>query len=299
MRIVMAGASGLIGMELHQYLAAEGHDVHLLVRDRSPVGPARHYWNPYTGELDAAALQSVDAVINLAGDNIASGRWTTRKKQAIRDSRVLTTRTLARAIERMRPAPSVWVNASAIGFYGDRSESVDETSPAGEGFLPEVCQAWEREATLPDHVKTRVVWMRTGIVLTRNGGALQKMLPAFRFGVGGMIGTGAQPMSWVSLKDVCRMYAFALTHEALRGPVNAVSPEPVTNAEFSKALARAVHRPAMFRVPRLALTTWMGEMAEALLLQGAKVLPRKLLDAGYAFSDPELNAFLRKALSRI
>jgi uncharacterized protein len=295
MKVAIAGASGLVGTELTAQLKALGHDVIPFTRQK---GGAGIYWNLATQEIDGGKLAEVDAIVNLAGENIATGRWTKEKKQAIRDSRVQGTSLLAEAIASLPKKPKVWVNASAIGFYGSRGdEMLTETSGHGDDFLAKTCQAWETAAKPATEAGVRVVFARFGIILSKHGGALQKMLLPFQMGGGSPLGSGKQYMSWVSLQDVARAVIHCLQTETLVGPVNVVADQPETNKAFSHTLGRVLCRPVIAPPPpdfllRLAL----GEMADALLLSSTRVTPQKLLASGFQFSHPTLEQALRAAL---
>jgi uncharacterized protein (TIGR01777 family) len=254
-------------------------------------------WNPDSGVIDIVGLENHDAVVHLAGENIASGRWTPARKERIRDSRVKGTQLLAQTLAKLKTPPKVLVSASAIGYYGDRgAELLTEESPAGVGFLSDVCQAWER-ATEPAAARgIRVACMRTGIVLSTRGGALAKMLPPFRLGAGGNLGSGGQYMSWISLRDLCRAFSYTLNTDSLKGPVNAVAPTPVTNAQFTKTLGGALHRPTIFPVPAFGARLVFGEMADALLLSSTRVVPSRLQAAGFHFEDSDLFETLQQIL---
>ena len=294
MKIAITGASGLIGSALQPLLQGGGHQIVPL--SRSGSGPS---WNPSTGAVSAGALDGVDAVVHLAGENIAGGRWNEVRKQRIRDSRVEPTRRLSETLAALPNPPRVLVTASAIGYYGDRGDVVvDETTPAGTGFLPEVCQAWEAATGPAREAGIRVVHLRTGIVLTPAGGALGKMLLPFKMGVAGVLGSGAQYMSWVAIDDLLGAALFCLTNEGTSGPVNVVAPAPVTNREFTKTLGRVLSRPTIFPMPAFAARLAFGEMADALLLEGARVQPVALQDAGYQFGYPGLDGALRHVLGR-
>jgi uncharacterized protein (TIGR01777 family) len=247
--------------------------------------------------VDAVSLEGLDAFVHLAGENIAAGRWTAARKEAIRNSRVMGTRLLCDALAGLSRPPKTLLCASAIGYYGDRWEdTLTEESPAGKGFLPEVCREWEAAAEPAAKKGIRVVHLRFGVVLTPAGGALARMLPPFRAGLGGTLGSGRQYVSWVALDDLPGIVLHALTREELRGPVNAVAPRPVTNREFTEALGKILSRPTFFPVPALALRVAFGEMADALLLASARVFPRRLEETGYRFRFPELHAALRHLL---
>jgi uncharacterized protein (TIGR01777 family) len=294
MKIAITGASGLVGAPLRSVLQTAGHACIGLVRTG-----ARPSWDPATGVVSPGALDGIDAVVHLAGENIAGGRWSVARKQRIRDSRVEPTRRLSETLARLATPPRVLIAASAIGYYGDRGDvMVDETTPAGSGFLPEVCRAWEAATDPAVEAGIRVVHLRTGIVLTAAGGALGKMLLPFKMGVGGVIGSGAQYMSWVAIDDLLGATLFSLTKEDVRGPVNVVAPAPVTNREFTRTLGRVLDRPTILPMPAFAARLAFGEMADALLLQGARVHPVALLDAGYQFAYPTLDGALRHVLDR-
>jgi uncharacterized protein len=293
--IAISGASGFIGSALSTALKKAGARVRTLVR------PGNHGldgigWDPDQGTIDGDALEGVDAIIHLAGDGVAEGRWTAAKKARIRDSRVRGTDLIARAIARLTLKPSVFMSASAVGYYGDRGgEALDEASSPGADFLAEVCQAWEAAAEPARAAGVRVVHPRFGIVLSPEGGALKKMVLPFKLGVGGRLGEGTQYMSWIALEDTVRAVLHALEH--LQGPVNVTAPEPATNAEFTKALGAALHRPTFMPLPGPLARLALGEMADVALLSGARVLPRELLTSGFQFEHPSLRAYLERALS--
>lgn len=295
MNVLVSGSTGLVGNALIPCLTSAGHEVIRLVRSKSKA-PAREiiHWDPETGYIDAAGLEGLDAVVHLAGESIASGRWTAAKKGRIRDSRVRGTRLLCEALAHTAQPPRTLVCASAIGFYGDRGDEVlTEQSAAGTGFLPEVCQEWE-QATDPARQKgIRVVNARFGVILSTAGGALAKMLTPFKLGAGGVLGSGQQYMSWVTLDDTVAALLFALTNAAVQGPVNVVTPQPVTNREFTKTLGRVLHRPTIAPMPAFAARLMFGEMADALLLSGSRVLPNRLSDAGFVFRFPQIEPALK------
>jgi uncharacterized protein (TIGR01777 family) len=296
MRILISGASGFIGNALRPALAAAGHTSAALMR-RAPVGDELQ-WNP-AQPLDPPKLAGFDAIVHLAGKSI-SGRWTEKFKREVRESRILGTQTLATAAAesyRNIGQPHVFVAASATGYYGNRGdEELTEDSQPGFGFLSEVCEEWEAATSSAANAGVRVVNLRIGVVLAKHGGALQAMLPAFRLGLGGPIGDGRQYMSWITLDDVVGAFVFALTNEGLHGPVNAVAPQPVRNAEFAHALGQALHRPAFFPLPAFVVRTMFGEMGEALLLGSARVRPAQLAAAGYTYHHPELSEALQATL---
>ena len=298
MKILLSGASGFIGSALVARLGDEGHEPVRLVRAEPRPGGAEIRWDPTAGRLDAASLEGFDAVVHLAGESIAEGRWTRARKTRIRDSRVRGTELLARTLARLSDRPEVLVSASAIGFYGDRGDQeLDEQSPRGNGFVAEVCRQWEGASRTAGAAGIRVVQLRLGLVLSPTGGALAKMLPAFRLGLGGRLGSGRQYVSWITLDDLVDVVRHVLATDRLQGPVNAVAPQPVTNREFARALGRALRRPARVPVPRFALRAMLGEMADELLLASIRVLPRRLLDTGFRFGDADLPAALARLLA--
>jgi uncharacterized protein (TIGR01777 family) len=289
MRVIISGASGLIGSALSKALRTDGHDVVALVR-RS-AGDGEIEWDPAAGKLAAGALDGADAVVHLAGAGIGDHRWTDEYKREILQSRVQSTTLLAATIAASTAPPKAFLSGSAIGIYGDGGDrELDESSPPGDGFLADVAQQWEAAATRAQSAETRVAFLRTGIVLTPTGGALKKMLPLFRFGLGGKFGDGKQWQSWVSLTDEVGAIRHLLT-APVHGPVNLTAPNPVTNAAFAKALGKALRRPSLLPVPKFGPKLLLGgELADALLFEGQRVLPRVLLDSGYEFHHPQLEA---------
>jgi uncharacterized protein len=298
MNILVTGASGFIGSALVSFLTTAGHDVTRLVRSQPRPEEKAVRWDPMAGTIEATALEGVETVVHLAGESLTE-RWTSQKKIRIRESRVKGTRLLCESLAQMTPPPKVLVSASAIGYYGDRAaEILTEESPAGRGFLAEVCRAWEA-ATEPAVQKgIRVVPLRFGVVLGGAGGALGKMLPPFRMGLGGVLGSGQQYMSWIALDDAVGAIHHAMMTESLQGPVNAVAPNAVTNQEFTKALGKAIGRPTIVPMPAFAVRLIFGEMADELLLASARVQPTKLMASGYTFRYPELEAALGHLLER-
>jgi len=297
MNILVTGASGFIGSALVSRLTKHGQSVAPLRRISvgSEAGPT---WNPQVGQVHLEPAGPLDAVVHLAGENIAQ-RWTTAAKARIRASRVDTTRLLCGALARLPQAPRVLVCASATGFYGDRGEELlDERSESGTGFLAEVCQAWEAAADAGRQRGIRVVHLRLGIVLARHGGALARMLPAFRLGLGGRLGTGRQYWSWIALEDLLGVVEFTLLDDRLSGAVNAVSPEAVTNAGFTEVLARAVGRPAVLPLPAFAVKLLFGQMGREALLASARLQPARLLENGFEFRFPQLDAAFKQALDQ-
>jgi len=291
MRIAVTGSSGLIGSALVSWLTNDGHEV---IRMRRPAD-----WDPDAGTVNASVLNGVGAVVHLAGENIASGRWTATRKTRIRDSRINGTKLIAEVLGKMEKPAQVLVSASAIGYYGDRyGEVLREDSPPGSGFLADVCRQWESATDAATRKGVRVVHLRTGIVLSEKGGALQKMLLPFGFGLGGKVGSGKQYWSWISLDDVCSIIVHCIQATGLHGAVNAVSPSPVTNLEFTKVLGRVLHRPTIFPLPGFAARLVFGEMGDALLLASARVEPTKLLASRFLFRHKELDAALKAILRR-
>ena len=303
MKVAISGATGLIGTALRESLAADGIQILALSRKPSvsqgPQGPPLETipWDVENGRFDASALEQVDAVVHLAGEPIAQ-RWNEARKRAIRESRVKSTRLMVEGLKSLKRRPKVLVSASAIGFYGDRGDEVlEEGSPPGSGFLPETCQAWEHAAMEAMGLGIRTAVVRTGIVLSTRGGALKKMLPPFRLGVGGPLGSGKQWMSWIHIDDMVGAIRHILDKDDIMAAVNGTAPAPATNAEFTRALGRAVSRPAFLPAPTFGLKIAFGEMA-SILLEGQRVVPKKLLDTGYRFRFPELQGALSDVLAR-
>jgi uncharacterized protein len=298
LHIAITGATGFIGSALVAQLAAAGHAVRRLLRSERQRRPDDVLWDPAAGRLDPHALEGVDAVIHLAGEPIAQ-RWTTAAKRRIRDSRIRGTALLARTIASLAQPPRVLVSGSAMGIYGDRGdEELDETSAPGHGFLAEVATAWEASAEPATRAGIRVVNVRTGLVLSPRGGALAKLLVPFRMGVGGRVGSGRQWVSWIGLADTVGALTHAVSTESRTGAVNLSSPSPVTNAELTKTLATVLRRPALVPVPAFALRLAFGEMGQATLLASQRMRPRRLLETGYRFRFPTLEAALRHELRR-
>lgn len=296
MKIIVSGASGLIGGSLTADLRAAGHQVVQLVRRQTGGGAHTASWDPARGKLDAAVLAGADAVVNLNGRNVGDSRWTTSFKNELWSSRIQPTETLASAIRDADPAPRVLVNASAIGYYGDRGEEeLEESSPQGSGFLADLSAAWEEVALSAASEATRVVAIRLGMVLGR-GGALARMLTPFKLGIGGPIGSGSQWWSWVAMEDVIGAVRFAIDRDEVQGPVNVVSPHASRCREFAHALGRVLGRPSSMPLPAFAARLAFGEMADALLLASALVRPSALDGHGYRFRAPELDDAIRRAL---
>jgi uncharacterized protein (TIGR01777 family) len=302
MKILVTGSTGLVGTALVSALARDGNTVCRLVRPQSKSTTSSKdgfdvAWNPTTGELGGAGV-GADAVVNLAGASIAEGRWTKERKELLGTSRIDTTRALANALAKMNARPRVLVSASAIGYYGDRGdELLTEESKAGTDFLAGLAQEWEAEARKAEALGIRVVIARFGIILAKQGGALPKMMLPFKLGAGGKLGSGKQWMSWVTLEDVVGILKFALANPSMRGAVNVVAPQPLQNAEFTKVLAKAMHRPALFPAPAFALRLALGEMADALLLSSQRVAPRALEELGYGFLQTDLTSALTRILT--
>ena len=295
MKVVVSGASGLIGTRLVPALRKGGHEVLTLVR-REPSAATEIRWDPAAGELDASRLQGVDAIVNLSGENIGQ-RWTESRKREILDSRLQSTDLLARTAASLDPRPSVFVCAGGLGVYGDRGdEIVTEESTLGSGFEADVVRAWEAAREPAREAGIRVVDFRQGMVIGREDGALARMLPFFKLGVGGRVGNGKQWWSWVAVDDVAAAYAFVLDSD-LAGVVNLCSPNPVTCTQFTDALGRAVHRPTVFPAPAFAIRALYGEMGDNVLLRGRRALPARLLDAGFEFAYPEIGPALEHALA--
>ncbi len=297
-RILVSGASGLIGSAVARSAQEKGFEVQTLVRRHREVRQGRIYWNPSESQLGVhpAALEGFDAVIHLSGANVAR-RWTREYRETIVSSRVRTTEVLCEVLKKVRRRPRVLLCASAVGIYGNRGDEVlTEESSLGMGFLAETCQAWEAAAKRAWEMGIRVVHLRFGVVLSRKGGALGKVLPVFQLAMGGKLGSGQQWMSWISERDAVRAIWFLMEHETLADAFNVMAPEPVRNAEFTQALARAVHRPALLPVPAGVLRMALGEMADQTLLASLRGVPRKLEAAGFHFEDPEIGAALRALL---
>lgn len=300
LRVVVSGASGLIGSRLVKFLAGQGHRVDRLVRRPPPPGSTDIQWDPAAGQVEAGKLEGADAVVHLSGENIGAACWTQARKKLILRSRVESTKLLAGALAGLKKPPRVLVSASAVGFYGDGgAEIILEGCPAGQGFLAEVCQAWEAAAEPARAAGIRVVHPRFGIVLDGEGGALKAMLIPFRLGLGGPIGSGTQFMSWIALSDLVRIILHLIQNENITGPVNAVAPQPVTNAEFSQTLGLVLNRPALLRVLPSITRCLFGEMGKALFLGSARVQPGKLAASGFYFLYRDLESALRHEIGRL
>lgn len=299
MRVGITGSSGLVGTALRPVLTTGGHRVLRIVRGPSGGDRTRIAWDPQAGTIDAQALEGTDALVHLAGENIAAGRWTAARKQRILDSRVEGTRTLCTALAMLAQPPRVLVSASAIGFYGHRGgELLDETSGPGRGFLADVARQWEAATEPAARRGIRVVLLRFGMILSPHGGALGRLLRPFRLGLGGRLGDGRQYSSWICVDDAVAAIYHALLTDALEGPLNVVAPHPVANAELARTLARLLHRPAWLPVPAFVLRLAFGDMADEVLLAGARAVPRRLVESGYTFRYPELHTALGHLLGR-
>ena len=297
--VAISGASGMVGSALTSVLQTEGKSVLAMSRKEGGSYQDSIRWDPASGLTNPSRLESVDAVVHLAGENIAAGRWNSKLKAKIRNSRIEGTRNLVKSIAAVEKRPKVLVCASAIGFYGDRGAAeLDESSAAGEGFLADVCRDWEVEANAATELGVRVVNVRIGVVLSPDGGALAKMLLPFKLGVGGVIGSGKQYWSWIGLNDLVRVITLCINNESVAGPVNAVSPNSLTNKEFTKIVGGVLHRPTIFPLPAFMAKLVLGEMAEALLLSSSRVLPKKLQKAGFTFAQPELAECLQYELKK-
>lgn len=301
MRIAITGSSGLIGSALMARFEQDGHAITRVVRGAGLRDP-RHrtvVWNPATGAIDRAGLEAHDAVVHLAGEDIAAGRWTQARKQVIRESRIRGTLLLCETLAGLAHKPHVLITASGVGYYGthEPDQRVNETSPRGAGFLADLVRDWEQATTPAKAAGIRVVHTRFGIVLSPRGGALAKMLPVFRMGLGGKVGSGRQAMSWIALDDVPSVMLHIIEHDSLSGPVNVVSPHAVTNAEFTRILGQVLGRPAILPLPAFVARLLFGEMADALLLGDARVIPQQLEDTGYRFVYPRLEQALQHLLN--
>jgi uncharacterized protein len=299
MLILVSGSSGLVGSALIPVLTAGGHEIRRLVRTPVPANGQTVHWNPDVGIIHTGGLEGLDAVVHLAGESIASGRWNDDKKARIRDSRVKGTRFLCETLAKAARRPAVLVCASAVGYYGSRGdEFLTEESAPGSGFLAEVCRDWEEATETAGRAGIRVVNLRFGVILSPKGGALKQMLLPFKLGAGGVIGDGRQFVSWIALDDVVAAIMHSLATDALRGPVNTVAPNPVTNYDYTKTLGRVLSRPTVMPMPGFVARIAFGEMADELLLSSQRAVPKRLQEAGYAFRFPELEGALRHLLNR-
>ncbi len=308
MKVLVSGSSGLVGTALVEALGRDAHTVARLVRTegaarKAALGPGQPAtevrWDPVSGELDAAAAEGADAVVHLAGASIAERRWSGARKRLLRASRVDATRHVVSALAKLARPPQVFLSASAVGYYGDRGdEELTEQSGPGNDFLAGLARDWEAEAARAEQFGARTVMLRFGVILSLRGGALPRMLTPFRLGLGGRLGSGKQWMSWVTLNEIVEIIRYALVTPHVRGPVNAVAPRPVRNAEFTATLGKVLRRPAIFPAPAVALRLALGEMADGALLASQRVLPRKLQQLGYSFQQPELGPALSALLRR-
>jgi uncharacterized protein len=300
MKVVISGASGLVGTALSESLRADGHTVARLVRTSGPVAPGEIRWTPTSATVEVPALEGADAVVHLSGADVAAERWTMARKQVIRSSRIDSTRLLVDSLSRLQHKPRVFVCASAIGFYGNRDDEIlTEANHQGSDFLSYVTRDWEGEAARAEHTGIRAVMLRFGVILAAQGGALPRMVPIFKRGFGGRLGSGNQWMSWVALEDAIAVIRAAVVDPQYKGPINVVSPNPVQNAEFTRVLAAVLGKSARFPAPALVLRLALGDMANVLLLSSQRVRPEKLLAAGYKFRfetlEPALRAILNKS----
>ena len=294
--VAITGASGMVGTALGTTLRESGHRSLSITRKASSSESI--LWDPATGLKDPSQLHGIDTVVHLAGENIAAGRWTAALKDRIRRSRIEGTRSLVKSIANVQQRPKTLVCASAIGYYGERGDTIlDEDAGAGTGFLADVCRDWEHEAHAASELGLRVVTVRIGVVLSPKGGALAKMLLPFKLGVGGIIGSGKQYWSWIGLHDLVRIIEFCVENESVNGPVNGVSPNPMTNYDFTKGVGQALHRPTIFPMPAFVAKLALGEMANDLLLSSTRVVPKKLQAHGFKFDYPELVGCLEHELS--
>lgn len=295
MRVLVSGSTGFVGVALCDFLRGRGHEVLRLVRGRGVAGQDCISWDPEAGHIDLDRLDTIDGVVHLSGENVAAGRWTEARKARIETSRLSSTALLCRVIAKQKYACGVFLCASGVGIYGNRGDEVlDEESAPGHDFLAELCRKWEAATAPAADAGIRVVSARFGMIVGREGGALKKMLIPFKLGLGGPTGSGRQYVSWVALADVLAAAAFLLESDALSGPVNVVSPTPVTNRAFAKALGRALNRPAAVPLPAFAARMLFGEMADALLLSSQRVMPRRLLSAGFMFQYTDAGVLLKR-----
>ncbi|GIW21997.1 MAG: hypothetical protein KatS3mg068_1004 [Candidatus Sericytochromatia bacterium] len=297
MNILITGSSGFIGKNLMKFLENEGHNIFRLVRKASEVNNKNIFWNIEEEYIDKDKLSNIDAVVHLAGENISSGRWTKEKKKKILDSRVYGTRLISKTLADLEKKPKVFISASAIGYYGDRgNESLDENSTKGNSFLSDVCYQWEKETEIAKQNGIRTINLRIGIVLSKDGGALEKMLLPFKMGLGGILGDGKQYMSWISIDDLINIINFCINKNNINGVLNAVSPNPVTNYDFTKILGKVLNRPAIFPLPKFVGKIIFGKMADELLFSSTKVFPKKLEENNYKFIHYSLKETLENII---
>jgi len=298
MKIAMTGAGGLIGSALTKRLESSGHKIIPLVRDKEAAENEAVFWDPYENIIEKEKLEGFDGVVHLSGENLAE-RWNDEKKRKIRDSRVITTSLLTETLINLQDPPKVFVSASAIGIYGDRGDEIlTEESTSGKGFLADITREWEKASERLDGSSIRSVNLRIAMVLSSEGGALQKMIPAFKTGVGGKIGSGKQYVSWIGIDDLVRIFEFALTEESLRGAVNAVSPNPVTNEKFTEALAEVLGRPSFATIPAFAVKMMFGEMGKETVLSSARAIPKRLQETSFEFQYPDIEKALHAVLKK-
>jgi uncharacterized protein (TIGR01777 family) len=299
MKIIISGASGLVGAALTKDLRTEGHTVLHLVRNTSEVSSEQIRWDPLSAQVDVSALEGADVVVHLSGASISDGRWTPARKEILRSSRLDSTRVLVDSLARLHQKPRVFVSASAVGYYGNRGDEIlTESSAPGNDFLSLLARDWEAEAIRAAQSGMRTVILRFGVILSPEGGALPQMIRPFKFGAGGRLGSGRQWMSWIALEDVISIVRFIIANTQINGPVNVIAPKPVQNAEFALIVGHTLHRPAVLPAPAFALRLAFGEMADALLLASQRVRPVKLLAAGYSFHFEDLEPALRAILVR-
>ncbi len=293
MKTLITGASGLVGSALVEHLFKKGHTIQCL--KRNPKTETKHFWNPDV--LSKSSENLYQTIIHLAGENVAQGRWTAEKKRQILMSRLEGTKELIDFISILKEKPSLFLCASAIGYYGNRGDEIlNENSSSGNGFLAEVCRQWEQETRRLSMMGIRVVNLRFGMIISSRGGALPNMIRPFKASLGGTIGNGKQYLSWISIRDLVQIIDFIISREYIKGPVNVVSPIQTTNGELTKALGRALHRPALLRIPAFLVQLLYGEMAEEMLLSSTRVTPKVLMESGYQFSDQSLDAVLRHCI---
>lgn len=296
LNIVISGASGLIGRAIIPFFTTGGHQVTRLVRHKN-ISPNQLCWDPVAGKLECSALKNSDVIINFSGENIGQGRWTKAKKRKIMQSRIKTTTLLSETIANLKPPPKVFLNASAVGYYGNRGDLTQtEDNVCGADFISEVCSDWEKATVVAQKRGIRVVFLRIGVVLTPCGGALKKMLFPFKMGIGGKFGSGQQYISFIGIDDVIGAIYHIINNDSLEGPVNIVAPQPVTNLKFTKTLGKVLKRPTLFTIPEIAIKSVFGEMGQEILLSGTRVEPQKLLASGYTFRNPDLEGVLRHLL---
>jgi uncharacterized protein len=301
MKVAITGSTGLVGRAVSNFFKKEGYAITSILRSNDPsyVEHGSLYWDIPSNKIDAAHLEGHDVVIHLAGANIASKRWSPSYKREIRFSRIGSTTLLCEALSKLTHPPKVLISASAVGFYGlcDPSVDIDESSPVGKDFLANVCHQWEEATKKAENAGIRVIHLRTGVVLSKKGGALAKILPIFKLGLGGKIGSGKQMMSWIALDEVPLIIHYLVHTSTISGPINVTSPNFVSNMDFTKALGEALHRPSFLPAPALAVKLLLGEMGEILLLGGAKVIPKRLIESGYHFKYSDLRSALSRVLS--